>query len=143
VDATTLQGELMSNGFEEVRRRWPYHGPYDQERTIEAAEAIAELVRYLNNAIEEPDAVPHPNTVSGVLSPIAAATRGLEQLLHQILELLDLTAANARDNRRDRPATATISEVVAELAGAGVAADVLAERLERAARHASHLTAHD
>jgi hypothetical protein len=131
----------MSDGCEEVRRRWPYHGPYDQERTIEAAEAIAELVRYLNNATEEPDAVLHPNTVGGVLSPMAAATRGLERLLHQIPELLDLTAANAGDDRRDRPARATISEVLAELAGAGVAADVLAERLERAARHASHLTA--
>jgi hypothetical protein len=131
----------MSDGFEEVRRRWPHHGPYDQKRTIEAAEAIAELVRYLNNATDEPDAALHPNTVGGLLSPMAAATRELGQLLHQILELLDLTATNACDDRRDRPARATIDEVVAELAGAGVAADALAERLERAARHASHLAA--
>jgi hypothetical protein len=116
-----------------------YDGGYIEQRAIEAAEAIAALVRNLNKATGEPGAMLEPPILRGILSPIAAATSGLEQLLQKVNQCLQLTAANV-DDRRDRPSADTIDEVAAELAGARVAARVLVEHLNRAARHASHVS---
>ncbi len=122
-----------------MQQRWPSHGPYSHERTVEAAEAITLLVRYLTDVTGRRDAVPYPITVHRMLAEIATATCELEQLLHRVLERLASTDANAFDDRGDRPAGNTIDEVEAELAGARVTVRVLAEQLDRAARYASHL----
>jgi hypothetical protein len=130
----------MRDGYESVQQRWPDGGPYSHERTIAAAEAIAQLLRYLNDVARSTDAVvPHPDTVYRVLSGLAAATGELDQLLHRLLGCLELAGSTAHDDRHDRPATDTVFEVAAEVAGARVSARVLAEQMNRAARHAAHL----
>ena len=84
--------------------------PTQPERTIEAAEEIAQLLRYLNDAAGRTDAVPRPSTVA----PSALRDRGaageLDQLLHRLLGWLELAGSTAHDDRQDRPAADTVYE---------------------------------
>jgi putative protein kinase ArgK-like GTPase of G3E family len=132
--------QTAPRGYEIVEDHWPYDGPYGHDHTTSAAEAIERLVRYLNNATGKEAGLPWPPTSYRVLSEVTAAARGLDQLLRQIGERLELVdASKAYDDRRDRPAEQTIADVQVQLNVSLGVLSTLADHLSRAANHASHL----
>lgn len=142
--AATDDDETAPKGYEVVEDHWPYDGPYGHYHTTSAAAAIERLVRYLNNATGKDAGLPWPPTSYQVLSEVAAAARGLDQLLQQIGERLEeVDTSNAYDDRRDRPAEETIADVQVELDVSLGVLSTLADHLSRAANHASHLGLND
>jgi hypothetical protein len=76
------------------------------DASVDAAQQISELVRYLNHAtLDAPaDALPDPATINHVLGRLYTACRGLPQLLSQISTRAavlgtdpDLAAGNGKD----------------------------------------------
>jgi hypothetical protein len=67
---------------------WPYGGPHDADTVTEAAEGISHLVRYLNNATRDQTTLPYAGSVDEVVSRLARATYGMDQLLKQLTTAL-------------------------------------------------------
>lgn len=76
-----------------VGDNFPY-GQWDGYSTVNAAATLAELVRHLNHATRNPDAVPWPSTVGDVLGNLAGAVAGMDQLLDQLNTRFRALAAN-------------------------------------------------
>jgi hypothetical protein len=131
------------NLAEVITTYFPVDGPHSDETLSHAAAAIAELVRYLNHATLNPNspALEWAATTYRVLSGLNAATSSLDQLTRQLDAALRAQQANSSlyDDRRDRPASATATEVRAALMSARVALGTAAEHLQIAANAASHL----
>jgi hypothetical protein len=103
------------------------------DASVDAAQQLSELVRYLNHAtLDAPaDALPDPSTINHVLSRLYTACRGLPQLLGQISTRVtvlgadpDLAAGNSKDPQaliaRTSEGLTNASEAVrAVLAGIG------------------------
>ena len=78
-----------------VAAAWPLDGPYSPERTIEAARAIAELVRYLIYATRSMCvALPYPSDVYGLLGNLSSAQHGLAQTCEQIAAGIEVQAVS-------------------------------------------------
>lgn len=68
----------------EVAALWPYDGPHSDQTVIEAARAISELVRYINNATSTGRRYTYMSQASQVANSLAEAAWGLNQLLDQM-----------------------------------------------------------
>lgn len=94
-----------------VEERWPLHGPYTPQLAEAAAEALAQLVRYLNYATGQgaPEALPYASHGYTVTGSLRAAANLHTQLLAQLSEwagrlAADPTLRHAQD--RDTPSAA-------------------------------------
>lgn len=104
------------DGRELVGENWPYDGPHSSDTVMEAARAIDELVTYLSNATAPGNGekvLKYGPTVYRVLGALGGALAGLDQVLKQIgdAETRIGESPKAYDDRRDRPAATTTSEV--------------------------------
>jgi hypothetical protein len=71
----------------ELERQLPYDGPHSRDSVIAAADGMAYLVRYLNNATQPVTArhtLAWSNTIDEVVSRIKAAVYGMDQLFDQL-----------------------------------------------------------
>ncbi len=136
----------MSNGelVDQIPRYCHIDGPHTRDTVLDAARSIAELVRYLNHATQQPAAartLEWANTIYGLLSNLTAAAYGMDQLLQQLMAVLKAQAGNPKlyDDRRDRPGGPTACEAEIELVNALDAARTLAIFLESARDLTVHL----
>ena len=128
--------------YEIVERFWPYDGPYSDERTTTAVVMIGRLGRYLNNATQKRDGLPYAAVVGRVLTELAGALAGYEQLLAQLARFLDREAQcnpSLYDDRRNRPGAQTARETAAALIEAVDVVRELHAALAEPARLAYHL----
>jgi hypothetical protein len=111
------------DGRELVDKHFPYDGPHSDEAVLQAAKALDQLARYIANATG-PGNGKHTLTcgadVYRVLGQMNGALASIEQVLVQLGDAAKRTAADplAYDDRRDRPASQTAGELVAELTAA-------------------------
>lgn len=111
------------DGRELVDKHFPYDGPHSDDSVLEAAKTVDQLTRYLANATG-PGIGKHTLTcgadVYRVLGQISGALANIEQVLGQLADAATRTSADplAYDDRRDRPASQTAVELVAELTAA-------------------------
>jgi hypothetical protein len=124
-----------------VEQYWPYDGPYDGRTTGQAALMIARTVRYLNNATQKRDALGFAPDGYRVISNIASAVHGLDQLVQQLGEFFDACAEDPTlyDDRRDRDGATTALGVTNVLAEAREPLAAAARLLSDAARLSGHL----
>ncbi len=144
---STHSGDRFDDGarpdpYEIVERFWPYDGPYSDEHTTTAVVMIGQLGRYLNNATQKRNGLPYPAVAGRVLSDLASAVAGYEQLLGQLARFLDREAEgnpSLYDDRRDRPGADTAHEAAFVLADAVDAVRALHAALAVPAELAYHL----
>jgi hypothetical protein len=132
-----------------IDTHWPRSGPYSEQLTEQAGAGIAQLLRYLNYATRTEDtattdALPFASTGSAVLNNLGLAAHRLTQLLEQLRGFyLGLAASEVTlyDDRHDdsHSGSATTIETAQALGVATLHAGRLAEALDQAAEHASHL----
>lgn len=124
-----------------VERYWPYDGPHDDETVTSAAEAAAEMTRYLANATRNPATLPYLSTVGDVLDGLGLAVSRLDQIGRQLAHVVERHADSGElyDDRADRLGNQTANELAAELAAVRAAATQLADRVAAAAQSANHL----
>lgn len=123
----------MHDGFDADRIAdllLPLGGPYDPDAVVQAATAVADLVRRLNHATFHASALRYPAHLYQVVGGIRSAAYGLGQTLRQLATQLDrwamdprvghdqagdpsATCANARD--RLRQCAASLATVTAPL----------------------------
>lgn len=73
----------------ELETIWPYDGPHTPETVTDAARAISQLVRYINNATSIRHRYRYMSDVAQVANSLAAAAYGLDQLLDQMSAAID------------------------------------------------------
>ena len=127
-----------------LARRLPEQGPYEPDRTCEAARGLDELVGYLAAATAHGQAVPDTDTVNIVLRGLGAAARCHGPLLEHLSQFVDDRAhePTLRDDRADRDPRDTATELATVLREADQAAHTLATHLSEATALTGHLTAH-
>lgn len=139
VDDTYVDGDEIVDSY------WPYDGPFDDNRTAQAAVAVAQLVRYLNNGtgFHTGSALPYAASAYRVINGLWSAVAGLEQLLPQLVVFLErqVAASGLYDDRRDEghPVAGTVQGAVDGLREAQGAVRVLSSRLREVAGHVGHL----
>lgn len=113
------------------------------EATRAAGRAIAALVRYLNHATHNAEALQYPSTVDSLLGSLGGAMAGLDQLLDQTGHRLALLAqhpgAYSTANDGKRPAERSAAWAVMHLADARTRLDTVARLLGSAQTHAGHI----
>jgi hypothetical protein len=134
---------MTEDRVDRVMVEWPLDGPYDPDRTVDAARAIAELVRYLNHATPpwKSDAcLKFPSQLGSTIGALAGALHSLPQLLDQLgrhagrfgnmPNLYDDQGRDPRDTITDlRAALLTARAYVGDAAQALVRANNAAQRL--------------
>ncbi|MGD9530403.1 MAG: hypothetical protein AB7L91_17985 [Dehalococcoidia bacterium] len=125
-----------------IAQHWPPDGPHTTEAVRSAAEAFAEIARYLARSTMRPDAFPHAGDVYAVLAELRSGIGRLDQTLAQVSSH---TAAFADDPALydDRgpahdPARA-VREVQGGLDAARVALGPVLAALDSAHSSAGHL----
>lgn len=76
---------------------WPYDGPHSRETVIDAANAIPDLVRYLNNATQPGTAartLAWANTIDALVSAIKTSVYRMDQLIDQLAAAARTQAAD-------------------------------------------------
>lgn len=73
----------------ELAAIWPYDGPHSAATVTDAARAISELVRYINNATSTAVNYPYMSKIAIVANRMAEAIYGLNQLLDQMSRAID------------------------------------------------------
>jgi hypothetical protein len=123
---------------EVVQQHWPYDGPHSDATMASAAQAIAELVRYLNNAAWSVK-LDGPGLYS-VLSPLAGGLLSLDQLLGQLHAAAHSLVDDPTlyDDRRDRPGEHTAVDVADAIGDARVHQEFRLG-IQTAAQYACHL----
>lgn len=111
------------DGVALVGKHWRYDGPHNEDTVLEAARAVAHLVRYLNNATGPGNGertLPYGAVVRRVLSSVTASLGSLDQLLDQLATAAARVGADplSYDERRDRPASQTTDQLRQEIAKA-------------------------
>jgi hypothetical protein len=106
-----------------VDKAFPYDGPHSDDSVLEAAKAADQLTRYIANATSPGNGnhtLPYGAAVYRVLSQMSGVLANIEQVLGQLGDAATRTGADvlAYDDRRDRPASQTASELVIELTAA-------------------------
>lgn len=139
----------MPDPTEILAEHWSYDGPHDRDTVSTAAETIAGLVRYVNNATgpgNARDTLPYASDVDRVLSYLQGAVGGLPQLLAQLERSIAGQAAAGvlRDDRGTADDDAwmgaeTGRDLVAALSDALPAVNLLSARLAAARSHSTHL----
>lgn len=123
-----------------VAEHFPYDGPYSDERTADAAEALGELVRYLANATQKDSAVTVPSTIARVLGELHTATFRMDQVLAQLGDLITAAGPDLRDDRPDRDPAETAADAFGAITEARVRHLPFADALDEAHQSASHLS---
>lgn len=86
----------MVTAEQQVAALHPYF-KWSPQHTRQAAAQIAELVRYLNHATQQPSSMGgSPNTVADTLLELSMALQRLPQTLHQLAHRLNVIAADPR-----------------------------------------------
>jgi len=103
-----------------IATQWPYDGPHGRDSVTSAAGAMADLVRYLNNATGPGNAaatLEWASTIDLLLHGVDRTIGGLDQLLGQLSVALTAQADSASlyDDRRDRPGHDTALAAAAQL----------------------------
>lgn len=129
---------------EVIAERLPYDGPHSAETVTAASEALTVLVRYLNNATRQREALPYAATVDEVVAGVEAAVSGLDQLFSQMSRALNRHAEDPSlyDDRRSEgqeAATATVSYAKLALEEARDGVRHLAFALQAAREQTAHL----
>lgn len=70
----------------DIERLFPYDGPHTPGTIRDAAEAVAALVRYLNNATRRGDTVRQPSDLAQVVGYLSGGVAGMPQLFNQLAE---------------------------------------------------------
>lgn len=131
-----------------IEEHWPFDGPHDWWATKQAGIALANLVRYLNNATgpgHQVSALPYAATANSVILSLRSVAGLLPQLLEQLAEFLGQQASDPTlyDDRRggpDAPAASLVASIAAEhLDTASQQARKLEGVLRLAAQHTNHL----
>lgn len=142
------EDEAAPDGEAVVAEHWPYDGPHSPERLATALEAIAELVRYSNNASQHQHNLGFAPQVWRTLDGMSAAAGGLPQLFSQFAawtEELSRDSTVRHDAWRAEPAMShqvaeeTAAEAATALRQAGVLARQLQEAVSAARQPLSHL----
>lgn len=126
-----------------VEHYWPYDVK-DAGAVVAAAKALPELVRYMNNATQNPERLSAPDLYA-VLVNLNSAVAGLDQLLAQLsgtaLELeRDVTVYDDRHGKVD-PVT-TIRALNMHIRQARKSVGPMADNLRQATVYGSHLGHH-
>lgn len=132
----------MSDPVDVIHRQWPYDGPHDRDTVASAAEATAELIRYLNNATRSANALDSAAAVHDVLSRLGGAAHGLDQLLRQLGAALHRHAEHdpgLYDDRDGHQGGDTAQDAAEQLQQARQPAAQLAERLDAALARTTYL----
>lgn len=125
-----------------TQQSFPYDGPHSPDTVHRAAEILAYLVRYLNNATGAAGAtVPHAATVDRVLGSLGAAVAGLDQLLAQLAPAIERQAKHAAlyDDRCGCSGDATGAELVTKLGVVRGWSARLAHEIDAARAASTHL----
>jgi hypothetical protein len=127
-----------------IESELPYDGPHDPDTVCEAAQGVAVLLRYLNNATgpwNAPRTLQHAPTVDVIVGEIDAVARGLHRLLTQLADALNRQADDPTmyDDRRDRPASSTADDAAFHIRAAWQTAGDLAVDLNTARGMTVHL----
>lgn len=117
----------------------PYDGPHTPGSVVEAARAVAHLVRYLNNATQHEAPVRYAVTVHEVLGGIGGALHGLDQLLQQLGSALRRHDPTLYDDRHDRPGGSTAEEAADKLIELRLALAAAARTMDATRGLTSHL----
>lgn len=125
-----------------VEEYWPYDGPHTADTVIAAADAVAQLTRYLNNATRGTD-IPAPDLYEAT-SHLTAAADGLDQLCGEFAtharRHMQNRALRHEDYREDSiQARATAADAAAAFDAARPAVANLRAHLARAQDTLSHL----
>lgn len=124
-----------------VEQFWPYDGPHSSDTVTLAAQVMAGLVQYMDNATKNPQRLSGP-ALYRVLSSLKVAVYGLDQLLDQLGAVAGALMQDTTlyDDRRDRPGEDTARGVMGALISARFAlADHPRRWVEQAAQLAYHL----
>lgn len=128
-----------------VDTHWPYDGPHTPDTVREAAAAMAELVRYLNNATGPGNStatVGYAPQLYRLLGNLTATVGGLDQQFEQLAAAAERHAADPLlydDRGLTQGARPTVELVAHEVGMARDEANQLRLRLSRAHQLASHL----
>lgn len=131
-----------------VEQYWPYDGPHSPERLGTALAAVAELVRYSNNASQHSKNLGYAPEGYRALGGMSRATGDMPQLFGQLAtwaEQLSQDPTVRHDAWRAEPAVChqvaqeTAVEAVTALRQAGALAQQLHEAVSTAQQQLSHL----
>lgn len=125
-----------------IEQCWPYDGPHSADTVGDAAEAMALLTRYINNASRYGTrTLPYAPHTYLVLGSINAVVHGLDQLLDQLATTLRHLADDPSlyDDYRWRPGAGTACAAADRLMLARAEAARLAHQLLAAHELTSHL----
>jgi hypothetical protein len=125
---------------------FPYDGPHDRDKVVDAAYGLSGLTRYLNNATgpwNSTTTLDWGATLHSTISALHATTTGFDQLLHQLSEAGQRLASDPTlyDDRRSdlHPAARTAREVALLLDEAHNALGVVTSKLGDVHSLSSHL----
>lgn len=101
-----------------VEKHFPYDGPHSAEKLEEAADCLANLVRYLNNATRPGyQTLKHVATIYPILGAMNSTIHGFDQLLEQLNTACQrfVDDPTVYDDRGVRPASDTVKELSSHL----------------------------
>jgi hypothetical protein len=86
-----------------VEDRFPYDGPHDPDKVIEAAMAIRELTRYISNATRHRHTLEWAATVRRVTNTLAGATWLQDEVLDRLADGMTRLAGDPTLYHEDTP----------------------------------------
>lgn len=135
-----------ANGRELVNNYWPYDGPHNDDKVIEAARAADELTQYISNAVYGGTAktLPYGSSVARLLGAFSSTLSNMEEVLGHLIVAEQRIGQDptAYDERRDRPASATTAEAVTHITAARVHLEQTRDQM-RKATSAAYRIGHD
>lgn len=120
----------------------PYDGPHTSDTVSDAATALNQITRYLNNATRpHKKSLEWASTTHGILNSLASTVGKFDQLLDQLEKAMvhQSTQDSLYDDRYDRNPAVTALEAAEHIADARNYAAALHEALATASNTASHL----
>lgn len=141
------QYEPDTSGADVMDQHWPYNGSHSPKRTTDALDAVARLVRYLDNAISIRDGLGSAQDTYDALCELCGAVFGMEQLLRQLEHHCGQQLRDDESLRHDEhksaghlPAAETAEAAAARLAyAARPALKNLSSALDETRGHLAHL----
>src|SRR5215475_8807955 len=126
-----------------IHKAWPTDGPYTAQRTVTAARAAGELVRYLAYATRPAAGLPEPADVYDLIGAVRVLLDGLPQMLAQTGRRFTALAAAPGAALTDpgHPADPQDPVVATEIVGDGLAAAARAVAGVSARLNAAHTQA--
>lgn len=127
---------------EAVEIALPYDGPHTSDSITDAAGALNQITRYLNNATQPyKKSLEWASTTHNILNSLASTAAKFDQLLDQLEKAMvkQSQGESLYDDRYDRAASDTALETASAIAHARPYAAGLAATLSQASSTASHL----